>query len=81
MSRAGPTRAATARRVDPLTRAAATEAMRMHDVEPEYIALVDPNTFSPVDTVNGRVLVAVAARIGDTRLIDNVLLTTEGAPQ
>ena len=48
------------------------------DVEPEYLALVDPDTFEPVDTVNGRVLVAVAARVGDTRLIDNALLQTRG---
>ena len=51
---------------------------RRYDVEPEYLALVDPDTFSPVDTVNGRVLVAVAARVGDTRLIDNALFQTRG---
>ena len=59
-------------------RAAALAAMAPLDVEPEYLALVDPDTFSPVDTVNGRVLVAVAARVGDTRLIDNALFQTRG---
>ena len=59
-------------------RAAALAAMHELDVEPEYLALVDPDTFSPVATVNGRVLVAVAARVGDTRLIDNALFQTEG---
>ena len=59
-------------------RAAALAAMHEFDVEPEYLALVDPDSFSPVATVNGRVLVAVAARVGDTRLIDNALFQTRG---
>ncbi len=46
----------------------------MRDVEPEYLALVDPDSFSAVQQVNGRVLVAVAARIGATRLIDNTAI-------
>jgi pantoate--beta-alanine ligase len=58
--------------------AAALGAMAPYDVEPEYLALVDPDSFRPVSTVNGRVLVAVAARVGDTRLIDNALLQTSG---
>ena len=33
-----------------------------------------PTPSSPIDTVNGRVLVAVAARLGETRLIDNALI-------
>ena len=53
----------------------------MNGVEPEYVALVDPDSFEPVQHVNGRVLVAVAARIGATRLIDNTLAATpDGAP-
>jgi len=46
----------------------------MGDVEPEYLALVDPDSFQPVQNLNGRVLVAVAARIGEVRLIDNTLI-------
>ena len=60
-------------------RAAAAEAMAAHRVDPEYLALVDPDSFKPVETVNGRVLVAVAARLGDTRLIDNALIHTRVA--
>jgi pantoate--beta-alanine ligase len=52
----------------------------MDDVEPEYLALVDPDSFQPVNNVNGRVLVAVAARVGDTRLIDNTIITTAATP-
>ncbi|QQS41103.1 MAG: pantoate--beta-alanine ligase [Acidobacteriota bacterium] len=41
----------------------------------DYIALVDPNSLEPVEKVgDDPVLLAVAARIGDVRLIDNVIL-------
>jgi pantoate--beta-alanine ligase len=49
------------------------------DVEPEYLALVDPETFLPVDTVAGDVLVAVAARVGRARLIDNATIHANGS--
>jgi pantoate--beta-alanine ligase len=55
-------------------RAAALAALAPHGVEPDYLALVHPDTFEPVTTVNGRVLVAVAARVGPVRLIDNTLI-------
>jgi len=61
-------------------RAAAQAAMAHHRVDPEYLALVDPDSFLEVDAVNGRVLVAVAARVGDTRLIDNALIQTVATP-
>jgi pantoate--beta-alanine ligase len=52
----------------------------MDSVEPDYLALVDPESFEPVQNVNGRVLVAVAARIGATRLIDNTVIHTAATP-
>jgi len=52
----------------------------MPTVEPDYLALVDPDSFDPVENVNGRVLVAVAARIGATRLIDNTIIHTAATP-
>ncbi|HEY3186046.1 MAG TPA: pantoate--beta-alanine ligase, partial [Solirubrobacteraceae bacterium] len=55
-------------------RAAGVAAMRELGVEPEYLALVDPQTFDPAAALDGEVLVAVAARVGDTRLIDNTLI-------
>jgi pantoate--beta-alanine ligase len=55
-------------------REAALAAMREHAVEPEYLALVHPDTFVPVDALDGDVLVAVAARVGDVRLIDNTFV-------
>ncbi|MDP9294673.1 MAG: pantoate--beta-alanine ligase [Actinomycetota bacterium] len=60
-------------------RAAALAAMSPHDVAPEYLALVDPDSFQPLPSVNGRALVAVAARVGATRLIDNALIETGDA--
>jgi pantoate--beta-alanine ligase len=59
---------------------AATARAAMGDVEPEYLALVDPDSFQPMQNLNGRVLVAVAARIGDTRLIDNTVIHTAATP-
>jgi pantoate--beta-alanine ligase len=38
----------------------------------EYIAVVDPDSFEPVDTVAGRTLIALAAPVGPVRLIDNL---------
>jgi pantoate--beta-alanine ligase len=43
-------------------------------VEPEYLAAVSPDTLRPVESFEGAVLVAVAARVGKARLIDNVLV-------
>jgi pantoate--beta-alanine ligase len=40
----------------------------------EYIGIVDAETLEELDRVRGRVLVAVAVRLGPTRLIDNILV-------
>jgi pantoate--beta-alanine ligase len=41
-------------------------------VEPEYVEVRDADDLEPVDSLDGHVLVAAAARVGHTRLIDNV---------
>ncbi|NEB56288.1 4-phosphopantoate--beta-alanine ligase, partial [Streptomyces griseus] len=43
----------------------------------DYLALVDPADFTeiPDDRESGEAILAVAARVGDTRLIDNIPLT------
>jgi pantoate--beta-alanine ligase len=47
-------------------------------LEPEYLEARDPDDLTPVTALNGRpVLVAVAARVGGARLIDNVLIEPE----
>jgi pantoate--beta-alanine ligase len=40
----------------------------------DYFAIVDPDTLDPVADISGGALVAVAAYVGATRLIDNVVL-------
>jgi len=42
-------------------------------VTPEYVALVDER-LQPVERVTAATVVVVAARVGKTRLIDNVVL-------
>jgi pantoate--beta-alanine ligase len=67
---------------DPAAVAAAARAA-MYDlgVEPEYLELVTPDTFAPVRHIDGEpVLVAVAARVGAVRLIDNQLLAAGDSP-
>ncbi len=55
--------------------AAGRAAMAALRVEPEYLALVRPDTLDPVSSVGDEdVLVAVAARVGGVRLIDNTML-------
>jgi pantoate--beta-alanine ligase len=44
--------------------------------ELEYATVVDPETFEPLTTIEGDALLAVAARVGPVRLIDNQPLTT-----
>jgi pantoate--beta-alanine ligase len=58
--------------------AAARAAMDPFDVEPEYLALVDPEDLRPVGSVDQDALLAVAARVGPVRLIDNTILTPNG---
>jgi pantoate--beta-alanine ligase len=42
----------------------------------DYLAVVDPDTLLPIDTVEFGALLAIAAYVGNTRLIDNVPLTS-----
>jgi pantoate--beta-alanine ligase len=48
--------------------------------EPDYVALVDPRTLEPIERLDGEALLAIAARVGGVRLIDNALLAS-GAGQ
>ena len=54
----------------------ARNELRRAGIEPEYVEARAAEDLSPVAELNGRpVLVAVAARVGRARLIDNVLIT------
>lgn len=48
------------------------ELKRHPGVATEYVSVVDAKTLVPVKRVRGRVLIAVAARVGKARLIDNL---------
>lgn len=54
--------------------AAARSELDSAGVEPEYLELRSANDLASVDRVNGSTLLAVAARFGRTRLIDNAIL-------
>ena len=46
----------------------------MDDARVVVLELVDPQTLTPLDRLDGEVLALLAARIGTTRLIDNELI-------
>jgi pantoate--beta-alanine ligase len=73
LSAASDRAAAGEREADVLVDSAAAQ-MRALGVEPEYVALVDPDTLEPLETLAGAGLLLLAARIGEVRLIDNVAL-------
>jgi pantoate--beta-alanine ligase len=62
------------------TRASALEARMRQELETEaavvaeYIAVVDAERLMPVETANSKTVIAIAARVGGTRLIDNIVL-------
>ena len=53
---------------------AARAELERAGIEPEYLELRDADDLTPADRVNGRTLLAVAARVGRARLIDNTIL-------
>ena len=61
------------RDADALTAAART-VLTAAGIAPEYLELRDAETLQPVTRLDGEALLAVAARVGDARLIDNHIL-------
>jgi len=61
-------------------RETALRAMHDHGVEPDYLELVSTDDLSPLARVDGQALLAVAAHVGPTRLIDNTILSANGKP-
>jgi pantoate--beta-alanine ligase len=57
--------------------AAARDELERAGVEPDYLQLRSATDLSPVERVNGSTLLAVAARVGRARLIDNAILGGE----
>jgi pantoate--beta-alanine ligase len=54
---------------------AARRELAAYAIEPEYLDIVDPETLEAVARIDGPVLVAVAAKVGRARLIDNVVVS------
>jgi pantoate--beta-alanine ligase len=53
---------------------AARAQLDAHGIDPEYLELRSADDLSPAARVNGSTLLAVAARVGRARLIDNTIL-------
>jgi len=57
-----------------LISAAKESFVREPQVRLDYFEIVDPDTLDPVERISQKTLVAVAAYVGSTRLIDNMVL-------
>jgi pantoate--beta-alanine ligase len=44
----------------------------------DYVEIVDPDTLKPLLEIDGEAVMLIAARFGETRLIDNIRLTAQG---
>jgi pantoate--beta-alanine ligase len=62
------------RNVPPLLAAGRGEVAKESSVRLDYFEIVSPDTLDPVEDVSGEALVAVAAYVGSTRLIDNLVI-------
>ena len=60
--------------ISKLISAGRDEFRREPKVRLDYFEVVDPDTLDPVPDISGPALIAVAAYVGSTRLIDNILL-------
>jgi pantoate--beta-alanine ligase len=72
--RAAEESAATGERSVPVLLDAARTALAEREVHAEYVELVDPVTLESLDELDRPALLALAARVGGVRLIDNVTL-------
>jgi pantoate ligase/cytidylate kinase len=51
-----------------------TELATVPEFQLEYLELVDPRTLQSVETVDDAALMAIAGRVENTRLIDNIVI-------
>ncbi len=69
------TQIAQGRRSAPALIASMREALRqIPAAEIDYVSIVDGETLVPVERLRGRLLIALAVKIGPARLIDNILV-------
>lgn len=62
------------RQRDALMEAVKVELLTVPEIRLEYVDLVDPMTMAPIEKIENTGLLAIAAQLGSTRLIDNILL-------
>ncbi|MFL5823874.1 MAG: pantoate--beta-alanine ligase [Solirubrobacteraceae bacterium] len=62
-----------------VVRDAGLGVLRSAGIEPEYLELVSPDTMARVGDLDDGALVVVAARVGSTRLIDNLMVAPRAA--
>ena len=58
---------------------AARAELERSGIEPEYVEVVSAHDLQPLGRLEGEVLIAIAARVGRARLIDNVVVTVDAA--
>jgi pantoate--beta-alanine ligase len=58
----------------PLQKVMCDILVREPDLEIDYVAVVDPVTLEEISVIGDEALAAIAAYVGKTRLIDNMLL-------
>lgn len=62
------------RRSSQLVSVVQQEVAKLSSIFVEYIELIEPTTLMPLETVQEEGMLAIAARLGSTRLIDNTIL-------
>lgn len=60
---------------------AATRTLADAGITPEYCDVVSPVDLRPLESISDDVLIAIAARVGDVRLIDNILVSIGSSAQ
>jgi pantoate--beta-alanine ligase len=59
------------RRADAIAAAVRSHLVEAGQLQVDYVAVADPHTLAPLTSIEREAVVAIAARVGATRLIDN----------
>ena len=62
--------------VPELKMAGLKQLSKVPEIQPEYLEIADPDTLQPIEKLeqNQQAVVCIAVKLGDVRLIDNVLI-------
>jgi pantothenate synthetase len=50
------------------------EAFKRNNIFPEYLSILNPETLEDASENDASVLIAIAVKLGNVRLIDNILI-------